>query len=195
MSLLMAAASVCTSCLGLPSNNLLHQPGGSKGLDPLCSDGYTSLKKYHTITRHQHPFPSLAGVMVQLTMTDNDPTNLILRHRPMQHQRKPHEHPRQIRRREDQESQKAQARLRIPSAPDVHQTATQRGAQEGHREQWGQEEEDGGGVEEQPGEMGGGAAGGFFEEAGVALEEEDVEDQVDGEGAEVEERCQDAPVL
>jgi len=33
----------------------------------------------------------------------------------------------------------------------------------------------------------GGAAGGLFEEAGVALEEEDVEEEVEGEGAEVEE--------
>ena len=43
--------------------------------------------------------------------------------------------------------------------------------------------------------MGGRAAGGFFEEAGVALEEEDVEEEVEGEGAEVEERGQNAPVL
>ena len=35
--------------------------------------------------------------------------------------------------------------------------------------------------------MGGGAAGGFLKEAGVALEEEDVEEKVKGEGAEVEE--------
>ena len=43
--------------------------------------------------------------------------------------------------------------------------------------------------------MGWRAAGGFFEEAGVALEEEDVEEEVKGQGAEVEERGQDAPVL
>ena len=35
--------------------------------------------------------------------------------------------------------------------------------------------------------MGWRAAGGFFEEAGVALEEEDVEKKVEGEGAEIEE--------
>ena len=35
--------------------------------------------------------------------------------------------------------------------------------------------------------MGGGATTGFFEEAGVALEEEDMEEEVEGEGAEVEE--------
>ncbi len=32
-----------------------------------------------------------------------------------------------------------------------------------------------------------GATAGFFEETGVALEEEDVEEEVEGEGAEVEE--------
>jgi len=35
----------------------------------------------------------------------------------------------------------------------------------------------------------GGAAGGFFEKAGVALEEEDVEEEIEREGAEVEEGC------
>jgi len=35
----------------------------------------------------------------------------------------------------------------------------------------------------------GGAAGGFFQEAGIALEEEDVKEEIKGEGAEVEEGC------
>jgi len=43
--------------------------------------------------------------------------------------------------------------------------------------------------------VGGGAARGFFEEAGVAGEEEDVEDEVEGEGAEVEEGGYEAPEL
>jgi len=33
----------------------------------------------------------------------------------------------------------------------------------------------------------GGAAGGLFEEAGVALEEENMEEEVEGEGAKIEE--------
>ena len=37
--------------------------------------------------------------------------------------------------------------------------------------------------------MGGGAAGGFLEEARVALQEEDVEKEVEGEGAEVDKCC------
>lgn len=40
-----------------------------------------------------------------------------------------------------------------------------------------------------------GAAGRFFEEAGVALEEEDVEEEVEGEGAEVKECGYYSPVL
>jgi hypothetical protein len=43
--------------------------------------------------------------------------------------------------------------------------------------------------------VGWGAAGGFFEEAGVALEEEDVEDEVYGRRPEVEECSYEAPVL
>ena len=43
--------------------------------------------------------------------------------------------------------------------------------------------------------MGWRTAGGFFEEAGVALEEEDVEEEVEGEGSEVEEGGEESPVL
>ncbi len=41
-------ASTVSSLCGLPSKILLHHIGGSNGLLPLCSGGYTSLKKYHT---------------------------------------------------------------------------------------------------------------------------------------------------
>lgn len=43
--------------------------------------------------------------------------------------------------------------------------------------------------------MRGGTAGGFLEEAGVALEEEDMEEEVEGERAEVKEGGYEAPVL
>lgn len=43
--------------------------------------------------------------------------------------------------------------------------------------------------------MGGGAAGGLFEKTRVPLEEEDVEDQVKAEGAEVDECREEPPVL
>lgn len=41
----------------------------------------------------------------------------------------------------------------------------------------------------------GGRGGVLLEEAAVALEEEDVEEEVEGQGAEVEEGCQEAPEL
>ena len=49
-------------------------------------------------------------------------------------------------------------------------------------------EEDGGGVEHEVGEVSD-AGGGLLEHAGVALDEEDVEEEVEGEGAEVDEGC------
>jgi hypothetical protein len=38
-------------------------------------------------------------------------------------------------------------------------------------------------------------SGGLLEHAGVALDEEDVEEEVEGEGAEVDEGGEEAPVL
>ena len=43
--------------------------------------------------------------------------------------------------------------------------------------------------------MSGGATGRFFEQARVALEKEDVEEKVEGKGAEVKECGQETPVL
>lgn len=68
-------------------------------------------------------------------------------------------------------------------------------AEEGHGDEGGEGDEADAGIEEEPGKVGGGAAGGFFEEPGVALHEEDVEDEVEGERAEVEEGCCEAPEL
>jgi hypothetical protein len=55
-----------------------------------------------------------------LTMPDNNPTDLILRHAPMHKQAEPHKHPRQIRRRKHDQPQEAQSRLRIATGPQVH---------------------------------------------------------------------------
>jgi hypothetical protein len=41
----------------------------------------------------------------------------------------------------------------------------------------------------------GDGGGGFFQHAGVALHEEDVEDEVEGEGSEVDEGGEEAPEL
>ena len=57
------------------------------------------------------------------------------------------------------------------------------------------DQENGAGIEEQPGEVRWGSAGRFLEQARVALQEEDVEEEVEGEGAEVEEGGQEAPDL
>jgi hypothetical protein len=51
-------------------------------------------------------------------------------------------------------------------------------AEEGHRYQWGETDEANCCVEEEPREMSWRASGGLLEEAGIALEEEDVEDEV-----------------
>ena len=125
-------SSSCSSpsCWFLSSNNLVHQTGGSSGRCPLWSGGYTSLKKYHTV---EHPQVSYhrretPKHRIRLTMSNNNPANLILRHCTMQHQTKRHKHPRQIRRREHQQAQEAQPCLRIAPTPYIHQRARERRA-------------------------------------------------------------------
>lgn len=113
----------------------------------------------------------------------------------MHHQTKRHQHPRQIRRREHQQPQETQPRLRVASAPDVDQTRREGRAEEREGEEGGEHEEGGHGVDEEPGEVGRGPAGRFFQEPRVALEEEDVEEEVEVQRAEVDERREQAPVL
>lgn len=43
--------------------------------------------------------------------------------------------------------------------------------------------------------MGWGAAGGFLEQARISLKEEDMEQEIEGQGAEVEKGSQETPVL
>lgn len=64
-------------------------------------------------------------------MTNDHTQNFIFGHRLVHDQAKRHEHPRQVRRRKDQQPEETQSRLRIPSRPDVHQTRAQGSAQEG----------------------------------------------------------------
>lgn len=126
---------------------------------------------------------------------DDDPHDLILGHGAVQHEAEPHQHPRQVRRGEDQQAQEAQPRVRVPPRPDVDEGRGEGVAQEGHRHEWRQADQAGHGVEEEPGEVCGRIAARFFKKARVALEEEDVEEKVEGERAEVEEGCQEPPVL
>ena len=119
-------------------------------------------------------------------MPNSNTTKLILRPMPMQNHVKRNQHPRQPRRLKRQQAQKTQPHVGVPSAPDVHECRAERGAEEGLVEERGDEEQGGGGVGEEPAEVCY-ACGGLFEHAGVALDEEDVEEEVEGEGAEVDE--------
>ena len=83
-------------------------------------------------------------------MSNNHPADLILRHTPMQHQTKSHQDPGQVGRREDQQPQERQPRLRIPPAPDIDQATTQRRTEERYRQQGRKADEEGDGVKEQP---------------------------------------------
>ena len=119
-------------------------------------------------------------------MPNSNPTKLILWPMPMQHHIERNQHPRQPGRLERQQSKKTQPHIRVPSAPDVHESTTQRRTEEGLIEERCDEEQGGGGVGEEPREVCDGG-GGLLEHAGVALDEEDVEEEVEGQGAEVDE--------
>ena len=97
-----------------------------------------------------------------------------------------YQHPRQPRRSECQDSQKAEPCIWVPPAPDVDHCGAERRAEECLVEERRDAEQGCRGVEEEVGEVCGGE-GGFFEHAGVALDEEDVEEEVEGEGTEVDE--------
>lgn len=120
-------------------------------------------------------------------MPNNNPHQLVLGHRPVYNKADAHKHPRQVWRTEDEQPEEAHKRIRVAARPDVDERRRQRVAEEGHRDEGGEEEQAGHGVDEEPREVGGGPAGGFLEQAGVALEEVDVEQEVDRDGAEVEE--------
>jgi len=113
----------------------------------------------------------------------------------MQYQRECHKDPRQIWRREDQQTQEAEPCLRVPSAPNVHEGAGQCASEEGDAEEGRERQQEGGGIENEPGELRRGATRRFLEKARVTLEEEDMEEEVEGQRAEVEEGCYESPVL
>jgi hypothetical protein len=105
----------------------------------------------------------------------------------MHDQREGQEHPRQVRRLEHEQTQEAEHCVWVLPTPDVDERTGQRGAEEGHGEHGRDAEEERGSECEEPCEVGGGATGRLFEQAGVALEEEDVVEEVEAERAEVEE--------
>jgi hypothetical protein len=118
-------------------------------------------------------------------MSNHNPTNLILRHSTMNRETKRHQYPRQPRRFEDEQSKEGKLGIWVAPRPYVYEDAGECGAEEGYAEEWSEGEEAERGEGEEVGEFGWGAAGGFFEEAGVALCEEDVEDEVEREWTEV----------
>lgn len=137
-----------------------------------------SLKKYHTAnTSASIPLTSLLCDVDVLTVPNSNTAKLILRPMPMQHDIKCNQHPRQPGRLKRQQAQKTQPHIGVPSTPDVHECGAQCRAQEGLVEERRDEEEGGAGVGEEPAEVRH-ACGGLFEHAGVALDEEDVEEEV-----------------
>jgi hypothetical protein len=128
-------------------------------------------------------------------VTDSHAHHLVLGDGAVQHQTETHQDPRQVRRREDQQAEEAQPRVRVAPRPDVDERRRQRVPQEWHGDQRGEAYEAGGCVEQKPREVRRRPAGRFLQQPRVPLQEEDVEHQVQRQGAEVEERRGEAPVL
>lgn len=126
---------------------------------------------------------------------DDDTANLILRDGTVHDEAEGHQHPGKVRGREDKQAEETQAGFGVAPTPDIDQAGREGGAKEGQREEWRKTEKRDHGVEEQPGEVGWRPAGGLLQQARVALEEEDVEEEVEIQRTEVEEGCEQAPVL
>nr|POE56617.1 hypothetical protein CFP56_33589 [Quercus suber] len=127
-------------------------------------------------------------------MPDHDPTQLVFGPVAMEHDVEGDQDPRQPGRLEIEHAKEAQPDVRVATAPDVHERGAERGAEEGLVEERRDGEKRCAGVREQVGEMRDGR-GGFFKHTSVALDEEDVEEQVEGKRAEVDEGGDEAPVL
>ena len=68
-------------------------------------------------------------------MTDHHAADLVLGHNSMHNKAERHQHPREIGSCEDQQSQKAEAGIRVATAPDVDQTGGKRSAQKWERKE------------------------------------------------------------
>ena len=131
----------------------------------------------------------------KLTVTDDDAADLIFGHAAVHHEAERHQHPRQPRRLEHPEAQKVEQRVRVAPAPDVDQHARQAGAEEREREDGREAEQAERGERQQPGEVRRRPPAALLQQPAVALQEEDVEDEVEVQRAEVDEGGQEAPVL
>lgn len=128
-------------------------------------------------------------------MPNHNPTHLVLRQLVRHCEREENQDPGQERRVEDDQTQEAQPGVGVPSAPDVHQRARQRLPEEGYGEERRQAQQHAGRVRQEPGVLRRRAAKRLLEQPGIALHEEDVQDDVEVEGAEVEEGREESPVL
>jgi len=120
------------------------------------------------------------GAMLdQRTVTDYYATHLVLGHGAVHDEREAQKHPRQVGCLEDQQAEEAEQRVWVLPTPDIYEGATEGGAEEGHGEHGGYAEKKGRSKGKQPREVGWRASGRLLEKARVALEEEDVVEQVE----------------
>lgn len=128
-------------------------------------------------------------------MPDHNATDLILGHNLVHDQAEGHEHPWKVGSREDQQAQEAEASLGVAAGPDVDQAGRECSAEEREGEKGRDDQQGRHGVEDQPGELRRRSARGLLEETRVSLQEEDMEQEVEIQRAEIKERGQQAPVL
>lgn len=128
------------------------------------------------------------------TVSDHNATELILGPLTVQDDAQSQHDPWQPGSAKDKQAEEAELGIGVASGPDVDEGAAQGAPQESDGQQRGQAQEGGGGIGEQPSKVG--ARGGrLLKHAGIALDEEDVEQQTQGQGPEVEKGGGEAPVL
>ncbi|KAI5287060.1 hypothetical protein KEM52_001772, partial [Ascosphaera acerosa] len=112
-------------------------------------------------------------------VADDDAAELVLGNGAVHEQGEAHQDPGEVGRGKDQQAEEVEADVCVAARPDVHEAGGQGAAEEGDRDERAEQQERGGGVEQQPRKNGGRGARGLFEQAGVPLQEEDVEDEVE----------------
>lgn len=83
-------------------------------------------------------------------VANHDSHDLVPRYRPVHDETEAHEHPWQIGRREDEQTQEAEPGFGVPPRPYVDEGRRQWGPEEGHRHKRRNGDEAGRGVHEQP---------------------------------------------
>lgn len=127
-------------------------------------------------------------------MTDHNAEQFVLWPVSVQYNAEPDHDEWQPRCLEGQKTNEAQYGIGMPTAPDVNQGATQSRAKKSLVKEGCQAEQRCGGICHHPGK-GGWGGGRLFEHTGVALDEEDMEEELKAEGTEIYECRQESPVL